>query len=157
MPRITFTPATASDIAILAPMAIEFETLLYALIQKKKRSNLVKVTRALTAALTANPPLAHALIARQGKSTIGYAIFTIGFDPGKMKPTLYLEDLFLRPAYQRKGIGRSFMTSIRAAARKHKCTSIRWTVWNRNPSALAFYLKIGAKPADSAILMGMKA
>jgi GNAT superfamily N-acetyltransferase len=155
MPQITFSPATTADASALAAMQIEFETFLYSLIGKKKRVSRAKVTRALTNALSAIPPQCEAILAWQGKTPIGYAIYTIGFDPGKMKPTLYLEDLYLRPAYQRKGIGESFMTAIRAAARKRKCATLRWTVWNRNPAALAFYLKIGAKPEGDAILMGM--
>jgi GNAT superfamily N-acetyltransferase len=155
MPQITFTPATVADASALATMQIEFETFLYSLINKKKRASRAKVTRALTTALGAKLPQCEATIAWQGKTPVGYAIYTIGFDPGKMKPTLYLEDLYLRPAFQRKGIGKSFMAAIRAAARKKKCATLRWTVWNRNPSALAFYLKIGAKPVGDAILMGM--
>ena len=75
-----------------------------------------------------------ALIAEWSGHPAGYALF---FD-------YYLEDLFVRPHFRRKSIGRALLASVAAVARRDSCFGVMFTVMDWNSSAIAFYQELSA-------------
>ncbi|KAF2295705.1 hypothetical protein GH714_033663 [Hevea brasiliensis] len=61
------------------------------------------------------------------------------------KPGLYVEDLFVRECYRRKGMGKMLLSAVAAQAVKMGYGRVEWTVLDWNVNAIKFYEEMGAK------------
>jgi GNAT superfamily N-acetyltransferase len=59
-------------------------------------------------------------------------------------PVLLLEDIFVRPEFRRRGIGRAFFRRLAQVARAEGAARIDWVVLDWNAHAIEFYASIGA-------------
>jgi GNAT superfamily N-acetyltransferase len=102
----------------------------------------------LERALFGERPVAEALIARaEGKSedVAGFALFFHTYSTFIGQPSLWLEDVFVRPPYRGQGLGRRFLTELAALARERGCGRFEWAVLDWNRPAIGFYESLGAK------------
>jgi GNAT superfamily N-acetyltransferase len=89
--------------------------------------------------------LAEVLVATSGEMFVGYALFFYTYSSFLARPTLYLEDIFVRDDSRRLGIGKAlFMRCVKEAAR-NGCGRVEWQVLTWNKKAMKFYEKLGAK------------
>ena len=93
-------------------------------------------------------PAAEVLLAFEGKSPIGFAIFFHNFSTWLGRPGLYLEDLFVKPEKRGKGYGRALLVELAKIARDRGCGRMEWAVLDWNEPAIKFYRALGAKPMD---------
>jgi GNAT superfamily N-acetyltransferase len=91
---------------------------------------------------------AEVLLAFEGKSPVGFAVFFYNFSTWLGRPGLYLEDLFVKPEKRGKGYGRALLIDLAKIARDRGCGRMEWAVLNWNDPAIQFYRKLGAKPMD---------
>ena len=89
-------------------------------------------------------PYAHALLAELGKEPVGMAIYFFNFSTFEGRPGLYLEDLFVRESFRRKGYGEIMLSRLAKIAVQSQCARFEWTVLDWNQSAIRFYEKMGA-------------
>lgn len=82
-------------------------------------------------------------IAEHEDELVGYALYYYGFSAHKGFPTLYLEDLYVKPEFRNKGIGRELIKKLTEYAKQNECCRISWLVLSWNEQAIAFYKKIG--------------
>ncbi|MDP0971704.1 GNAT family N-acetyltransferase, partial [Klebsiella pneumoniae] len=61
------------------------------------------------------------------------------------KPGLYLEDLYVRPAHRRSGLGKALLIALAQLACERGYGRFDWTVLNWNEDAIRFYEKLGAE------------
>ncbi|MEQ1731707.1 MAG: GNAT family N-acetyltransferase [Vicinamibacterales bacterium] len=100
-------------------------------------------------ALFGADPVAHALIARTTDGTpAGFALYFFNFSTFLGKPGLYLEDLYVRPEYRKRGLGRRMLAHLAKLAVERDCGRMEWSVLNWNQMALRVYRAIGAQPLD---------
>ncbi len=59
---------------------------------------------------------------------------------------IYLEDLFVRPRFRRRGLARALLAALAAECVDNRYTRLSWAVLNWNSDAIALYDKIGAEP-----------
>ena len=78
---------------------------------------------------------------------IGYTNYSIIYYSWVGK-SIYLDDIYVKPAYRGKGIGFSMMNKVFEVAKKEDCNRVRWQVSKWNTSAIEFYQKIGAEVDD---------
>ena len=57
---------------------------------------------------------------------------------------LYLEDLFVQPAYRGRGYGRALLTRLARIALERDCGRFEWAVLDWNTAAIGFYESLGA-------------
>src|SRR5262245_4646324 len=57
-------------------------------------------------------PCAEAMLAEVEGEPVGFALFFQNFSTFRGQPGLYLEDLFVRPAYRGRGIGRALLVAL---------------------------------------------
>lgn len=69
----------------------------------------------------------------------GYALYTSAYEPAFAARGLYLADLYVRPAYRRKGIATALISAVARAARREGRTFVWWVTPADNPVAQAFY------------------
>lgn len=79
---------------------------------------------------------------------IGYTNYSIVYYSWVGK-SIYLDDLYVKPSFRGKGIGKLLMNKVFDIAKKEKCNRVRWQVSKWNTSAIEFYKNIGALIDDT--------
>lgn len=102
----------------------------------------------LHAALFGPRPYVEAVIAYDNDSPVAFAIYFFTYTSFAGLPSLYLEDIFVRPAARGLGIGRQLLAFLARRARQRGCERMEWSVVNWNEPAMAFYKKLGAEPVN---------
>lgn len=92
--------------------------------------------------------LVHALIAEYDGHTAGFALYFFHYSTFKSKRGLYLEDLFVRPAFQKLGIGKALFLQLTDIAASLECGRMEWCCLNWNTPSIGFYRHMGARPLD---------
>jgi GNAT superfamily N-acetyltransferase len=90
-------------------------------------------------------PRFHVLLACEGAEVAGFAFYFFSYSTWRAQPTLYLEDLFVRPPYRRRGLGLMLMRRLAAEAVTAGCGRFQWQVLDWNEPAVRFYETLGAK------------
>jgi len=90
-------------------------------------------------------PRFHVLLACEENRVAGFAFYFFAYSTWRAQPTLYLEDLFVRPAYRRRGLGVMLMRRLADEAVKTGCGRFQWQVLDWNEPAVRFYETLGAK------------
>jgi GNAT superfamily N-acetyltransferase len=74
----------------------------------------------------------------------GFAIYFTNYSTFLAKPGIYLEDLFVKPAFRGQGIGKAMLVHLAKLANERGCGRMDWTVLDWNESAIEFYESLGA-------------
>jgi len=98
----------------------------------------------LREALFGEAPAARTLLALVGGKPIAYATYFFTFGTMVGKRGLWLDDLFIDPAFRRKGIGQTLIAYLADIALQNQCARFEWMVLDWNESAIAFYERLGA-------------
>ena len=76
---------------------------------------------------------------------VGYAVLFDAYSTFRANPTLYLEDLFVLPAYRKRGLGSAFLKQCIQMAYDRGCDRMEWTCLDWNTKAQAVYEALGAQ------------
>ena len=90
-------------------------------------------------------PKFRVLIAEWESQPAGFALFLYHYSTWMGRPTLFLEDLFVRPRFRGKGIGKALLLHLAKAAVDEGCGRFEWQVLDWNAPAIEFYRSLGAK------------
>ncbi len=93
-------------------------------------------------------PYAESLIAEAEGRPVGFALFFHTFSTFRGQPGIYLEDLFVKPAFRGRGIGKALLSALAQRAVTRGCGRLEWSVLNWNEPAIGFYKALGARPMD---------
>ena len=93
-------------------------------------------------------PGAEVVIAEVDGEAAGFALFFHNFSTFLGRRGLYLEDLFVEPAYRSHGIGRQLMAFLAKLAIERGCGRFEWSVLDWNEPAIRFYRGLGAVGMD---------
>lgn len=137
-PQICLRSATQTDIPVLF-------RLIRALAEYEKLTHAVTGNEALLQEhLFGLRPYAEAVLAEYGGEPAGFALFFYNYSTFLTRPGIYLEDLFVLPAYRRQGIGKALLTYLAQRAMAEGCGRLEWSVLDWNEPAICFYKRIGA-------------
>ncbi|KAJ4720766.1 putative Tyramine N-feruloyltransferase 4/11 [Melia azedarach] len=75
----------------------------------------------------------------------GFVLFFPNYSTFLAKPGFYIEDLFVRECYRRKGLGRMLLSAVAKQAVKMGYGRVEWVVLDWNVNAIKFYEEMGAK------------
>lgn len=75
----------------------------------------------------------------------GFVLFFPNYSTFLGKPGFYVEDLFVRESYRRKGFGKMLLTAVAKQAVKMGYGRVEWVVLDWNVNAIKFYEDLGAK------------
>ena len=90
-------------------------------------------------------PLVKVTMAEWNGAPAGFALWFLNFSTWEGKPGIYLEDLFVRPTFRGKGIGKALLRHLAALAVQEGWTRFVWQVLDWNTSAIEFYEAHGAR------------
>jgi len=136
---VLIAPAQEADVALILGLIKE-------LADYEHLSHQVVATEAsLRYALFGRRPAAEALIARVDGECAGFALFFHNFSTFLGRHGLYLEDLFVRPAFRALGVGKALLRHLAGVALERACGRFEWAVLDWNRSARDFYEALGAE------------
>lgn len=139
---VRIVPATERDTPTIL-------TLIKGLAEYERLAHQVEATEDdIREALFGDWPGAEVVLAYVGSDLAGFALFFHNFSTFLGRRGLYLEDLFVLPAYRGRGIGRRLLSHLARVAVERKCGRLEWWVLDWNESAIRFYKSIGARPMD---------
>ena len=133
------TPADLPTLMVLIGELAEFERLAH---------EVVVTEASLREALFTEHPVVETVIARIDGEVAGFALYFHNFSTFLGRPGLYLEDLYVRPAYRGQGVGRGLLVHIARLAGARGCGRMEWSVLNWNRRAIGFYESLGARPVN---------
>jgi GNAT superfamily N-acetyltransferase len=94
-----------------------------------------------------NPP-AFTLLAFVNQVPVACVIYFFTFSTLLGKRSLWLEDLYVKPEYRSKGIGRALLSYLANIAVQNDCGRFEWAVLDWNTNAIKVYQGFGAKMMD---------
>ena len=130
--------AKENNIAQIVEMIREFAAF-------ENLSDYCEVTEAnLREAMFGENPCVEGLMAFDGETAVGYALFYENFASFRGQRGFYLEDLYVKPEYRGRKIGEAFLVKLAQIARSRNFARIDFLVLDWNESAIKFYKKLGA-------------
>ncbi len=93
-------------------------------------------------------PLIYVVMAEWEGNPAGFALWFYNFSTWEGRAGIYLEDLYIRPEYRRKGIGKALLIHLARIAIANNCTRFVWQVLDWNKSSINFYRQMGARTMD---------
>jgi GNAT superfamily N-acetyltransferase len=135
-------PARVKDVSIILELIRDLAT------YERAPHEVIATEEQLVDVLFGERPAAEVLLAFEGNSPVGFALFFHNFSTWLGRPGLYLEDLFIKPEKRGKGYGRALLVELAKIARDRGCGRMEWAVLDWNESAIKFYRTLGAKPMD---------
>lgn len=98
-------------------------------------------------------PLFRVILAEHDGEPAGFAFYFFSYSTWRGRPCLYLEDLFVRPPFRRRGIGLALLRELSRIAVAERCERFVWQVLDWNTPAIDFYESLGARPLREWITM----
>ena len=140
--RFQIRPARVKDVSIILELIRDLAT------YERAPDEVIATEEQLVDVLFGKRPAAEVLLAFEGNSPVGFALFFHNFSTWLGRPGLYLEDLFIKPEKRGKGYGRALLVELAKIAMERGCGRMEWAVLDWNESAIKFYHALGAKPMD---------
>lgn len=100
----------------------------------------------LHTALFGEKPVAYGHIAEIDGEVAATAVWFLNFSTWDGVAGIYLEDLYVRPAFRRRGLARKLLATLAAECVKNGYSRLTWAVLNWNVNAIALYDAVGGKP-----------
>jgi GNAT superfamily N-acetyltransferase len=135
--------ATKKDIPLIRQFILEL-----AEYERAKPGEAPVTEKDLAETLFGKRPAAEVLIAYLGDTPAGFALFFHNYSTWLGKRGIYLEDLFVRPAARKHGVGFALLRSLARIALDRDCGRLDWSVLTWNELAISFYKQIGARHMD---------
>jgi GNAT superfamily N-acetyltransferase len=89
-------------------------------------------------------PVIEALIATSDGEPAGFALYFHNYSTFLARRGLYLEDVYVKPVFRRRGIGRALLVKLAQIALARGCGRFEWSVLDWNEPAIHFYEGLGA-------------
>ena len=139
---ISLRSATPSDTGVIFSLIRElavYEELLHA----------VDATEAMIGdALFGVAPRAFCELAEWDGEVAGFSLWFYNFSTFRGRHGIYLEDLFVRPEFRGRGLGKALIVSLAQRCVTENLARFEWSVLNWNAPSIAFYKALGATMLD---------
>lgn len=139
---IEIRPATAADAQLIYDFIVELA------VYEKAEQEVVTTPAELTRTLFGPDAKARALVCSVDGQAAGYAVYFYNFSTWLGRNGIWLEDVYITPAFRGRGAGKALLKHVAGIAVKENCGRFEWRVLNWNTPAIEFYEALGAKPQD---------
>ena len=135
-------PARPADVGLILGFVRDLATY-------ERLSHLVTATEeTLLDSLFGAHPGAEVLIAFERDVPAGFAVFFHNFSTFLGRRGLWLEDIYVKPQFRRRGYGRKLLLHVARIARQRGCGRFEWAALDWNAPAVEFYKSLGATALD---------
>jgi GNAT superfamily N-acetyltransferase len=127
--------------------AADITDMIHALAEFERAADQCTVTETqISTALFGNSPTAHGHVAEVDGEIAAMALWFVNFSTWDGVAGIYLEDLFVRRAFRRRGLARALLVALAGECLDNGYTRLSWAVLNWNSDAIALYDGTGAVP-----------
>ena len=95
----------------------------------------------------------HCRMAEWEGAVAGFVLYFYNYSTWRGHAGIYVEDLFVRPRFRGKGIGKALLASVAAVAAAERCPRLEWSVLDWNTPAIDFYKSLAAVPMSEWTIM----
>ena len=141
-PPVEIRAATEDDVPLILSLIrelAEYEKLIH---------EVVATEEVLRGSLSGERTGAEVVICYHADTPAGFALFFHNFSTFLGRPGLYLEDLYVKPDFRGRGLGRALLVYLAGVASERGCGRMEWSVLDWNEPAIKLYGGIGATPMD---------
>ncbi|WP_304167164.1 GNAT family N-acetyltransferase [Lonsdalea britannica] len=142
---ITIRQARAADANVIYDMIYELA------VYEKAPEEVVTTPDEIRDSLFSPDSKIEALICEVDGKIAGYAVFFTSYSTWLGRNGIYMEDLYISPAFRGKGAGKALLKTIAQYAVSRQCGRLEWSVLDWNQPAIDFYQSIGALPQEEWI------
>jgi GNAT superfamily N-acetyltransferase len=135
---VSIRGAEPSDVPLLFSLIVELAE------YERAAGEVVGSEELLARALFGPQPVAEAVVAELDGAPAGFALFYTTFSTWLCLPGIWLEDLYVKPALRRGGLGRALLAQVARVAVERGYGRLEWSALNWNTPALRFYEQLGA-------------
>jgi GNAT superfamily N-acetyltransferase len=133
MAELEIVPATERDVPPILGFIRE-------LAEYERLSHEVSATEeTLANSLFGERPAAEVLLGYVGGDPAGFALFYHTFSTFVGRLGIYLEDLYVRPEFRGREVGRALLVYLARLAKERDCGRLEWWVLDWNEPAIRFY------------------
>ena len=100
----------------------------------------------IRAALFCEEPKVFCDLAEWDGRPAGFALWIYTFSTFLGRHGIYLEDLYVRPEFRARGIGKALLEGLARRCTAERLGRLEWAVLNWNTPSIAFYEALGARP-----------
>jgi GNAT superfamily N-acetyltransferase len=100
----------------------------------------------LRTALFGDRPTVYGHVVEVDGRPAATALWFLNFSTWDGVAGIYLEDLFVRPAFRRRGLAAALLSTLARECVEHGYSRLSWAVLNWNSDAIALYDGVGGKP-----------
>ncbi|HCC71176.1 MAG TPA: N-acetyltransferase [Bacteroidales bacterium] len=143
--KISYRKAQEEDISDIYSFIIELAR------YERLEHEVVASEESLKETLFGEHPYAEVVLAEADGKGAGFVLFFHNYSTFLAKPGIYIEDLYVRPEFRGKGLGKGLLSYIASIALERKCGRVEWWVLNWNP-ARRFYESIGARAMNEWVV-----
>ena len=138
----TIRPARPDDVPVILD-------LVRGLAAYEKLEHKVEATEdGIAAALFGPSPRVFCDIAEADGAVAGFALWYYSFSTFVGRHGIYLEDLFVRPEFRGKGLGKALIRHLALRCTEENLGRLEWSVLDWNEPAIQFYRAQGARLLD---------
>jgi diamine N-acetyltransferase len=139
--------------AIIRAARPDDSALIFALVRElaeyeKLTGEMNATPEAISAALFSAQQRLFCDIAEWNGEAAGFAVWFLNFSTFRGRHGIYLEDLFVRPAFRQRGIGKALMARLAKRCLDEGWARFEWSVLDWNKPSIEFYRSIGAQVMD---------
>ena len=143
--KISYRKALEKDIPVILRFIKELAK------YEKLEHEVVASKEALRKSLFGERPYAEVILAEADRKAAGFVLFFHNYSTFLARPGIYIEDLYVKPEYRGKGLGKGLLCFIASLALERDCGRVEWWVLNWNP-ARKFYDSLGAKAMNEWVV-----
>lgn len=141
MNEVTFRFAEKKD----APIILDF---IKGIAEYEKMSDDVVTTKEMIEEWIFEKKTAEVIFAVAEGTEVGFALFFHNFSTFVGRSGLYLEDIFVKKEYRKKGYGKALFKKLSEIALERNCGRMEWVCLDWNKPSIDFYMSLGAKPMN---------
>jgi len=139
---LSIRPARAGEAALVLQFVRE-------LAEYEKLTHECEATEAMIdAALFGPQPRIACDVAEWDGAPVGFALWFLNFSTFSGRSGIYLEDLFVRPAFRGRGIGKALMVHLARRCLAEGWGRLQWSVLDWNTPSIDFYKSLGGVLLD---------
>lgn len=91
---------------------------------------------------------AEVIIGEEDGNPVGFALFFHNFSTFLGRAGIYLEDLYVKTEYRKKGYGKALLQKLAQIAAERGCGRLEWWCLDWNKPSIDFYKSLGAVPME---------
>lgn len=134
---LTLRPATAADVPLILAFIRELAE------YEREPQSAVATEEDLLRDGFRDRPKFQVVLAEWDGAPAGFAFYFLNYSTWRGRHGLYLEDLFVRPQFRGRGIGKALLAHLARIAVEQQCYGMRWQVLDWNEPAIRFYESLG--------------